>query len=174
MLSVYSRDHLDGICLMLKTDLGCSDVSSKLVARRSGDLGEKWCKKQFTPEKSLKVPDNCSKRPWRASWSGEYQNTWADDVSPKAAFLLEGGASHQKGAKCGGDDILFSHHCHCYISAQPRVTAPRELQGGIQFKLHIYWLSSQPLVSIICFRYQIYWWFFFSLPLAHTLIAGYM
>jgi len=54
-------------------------------------------------------------------------------------------AVRQKDAERGGDDILFSHHCHHCVSAQPRVTARRELQGGIQFKLHIYWLPSQPL-----------------------------
>lgn len=152
MLAVYSRDHLDGFCLTLKTDLGCSAVLSKLVACRHADLGPKLCEKQFTPENSLEVHDNCSHPSWRASWSVGYQNMGADDIAPKAAFLFEGSMLHQKGTKCGRDDIVVSHHCHCCISAQPCVTAQRELQGGIQFKLRIYWLSSQPLVSIICFR----------------------
>lgn len=135
-----------------KPDLGCSDVLSKLVACRHEDLGQKLCKKLFTPDESLKVRDNHSNPLWRASWFTEYPNTWADDVSPKAAFLFKGGMSRQKDTKCSRDSIIFSHHCHCCISAQHHVTAQRELRGGIQFKLHIYWLSYQHFVSIICFR----------------------
>lgn len=43
----------------------------------------------------------------------------ADNNSPKAAFLFEGGAWHREGTNCRRGDIHFSHHCHRCTSAQP-------------------------------------------------------
>lgn len=149
----YPAVHLDGFWLKLKTALWGSYVLSKSVACRHGDLGQRLCKKEFIPEKSrlttavATLPEEPA-GPWsiKTCWqqiSKSSISVWRQHIAPE-------------GHKMQQDDIFFSHHHHHCTSAQPCVTAWRELQGGIQFKLHIYWLSSQPLVSIICFRYQIY------------------
>lgn len=153
MFTIYARDHLGGFCLTLKTDLGYSDVLSQLVACTHRDLGQNSCKTQIIPEKSLKVHDNPS---WRASWSTDYHNMWADNTALKAASLFEGVVLHQKGMKCGRDGHpLLTSLSLLHISTALWHSLERA-PSGIQFKLHIYWLSSQPLVSIICFRYQLY------------------
>lgn len=153
MLTAYSRNHLDGFWLRLKTALCGSYVLSKLGTYRHGDFGQKLCKKEFIPEMSglMTAVATLPEEP-AGSWS--IKTCW-QQIS-KSSISVWRWHIAPEGHKMCQDDIVFSHHHHHCTSAQPCVTARRELQGGIQFKLHIYWLSSQPFVSIICFRYQIY------------------